>query len=201
MHARTHARARARTHTLIGGVSIGTVRYQWLDEHFSASEYVQDWTPFEHPQLGPVEIGGLDTKRCIQNPPPALLEEECAKNTAFSLALLGSLPAVSAELTAEPLTVSGQSVGAGGGFAVRLTLHLVNVGFLPTYGTARAVEMKAVRAHGLASLRLPDGVSLLHGEHMVEVAHLTGRSSAFDSESTVTVSSYGASPANTHEAT
>ena len=76
--------------------------YAWLDKHF-AGEYVQDWTGFEHPQLGAVEIGGLDTKKCIQNPPPSLLEAECAKNTAFTLALFGSLPAVTAVLTTEPL--------------------------------------------------------------------------------------------------
>ena len=39
--------------------------YAWLDKHF-AGEYVQDWTEFEHPQLGAVEIGGLDTKKCIR---------------------------------------------------------------------------------------------------------------------------------------
>ena len=38
-----------------------------------------------------------------ENPPPSLLEAECAKNTAFTLALFGSLPAVTAVLTTEPL--------------------------------------------------------------------------------------------------
>lgn len=52
------------------------------------SRYIQDWTPFEHPQLGQVEIGGVDNKWCLQNPPPELLEAEIAKNTGSQFCVL-----------------------------------------------------------------------------------------------------------------
>ena len=83
---------------------------------------------------------------------------------------------------------------------VRITWLLRNTGFLPTYGAQRGIDTKAVREHGIATLRLGDGVQLVHGDRMVEVPHLSGRASAYDSESPV-ASSYSASPANTHEAT
>ena len=104
--------------------------YKWLDENppsdadrlvGATDTFVQPWTVFDHPQLGPVEIGGLDSKRCVQNPPASLLEVECEKNTAFSLALLGSLPSVTSAVGAEALTEEG---------AARVTLTLSNAGFL-----------------------------------------------------------------------
>lgn len=191
---------------------------------------MQDWTEYDHPQLGKVEIGGLDTKRCIQNPPPALLEKECEKNTAFSLALLGSLPAVEANLSAQPLSheqvrpsitwhnyatwspIDSSLINLtrcmrricnlqeGGDGALRVTLQLRNTGFLPTYGAQRGIATKAVREHGIATLNMGNSLTLVYGDRIVEVPHLSGRASAFDSESPV-ASSYGASPANTHEIT
>ena len=59
--------------------------HMYLDTNFPG-RYIKEWEPFDHPQLGPVEIGGLDSKWCLQNPPPELLEAECEKNTAFALA-------------------------------------------------------------------------------------------------------------------
>jgi hypothetical protein len=83
---------------------------------------------------------------------------------------------------------------------VRVTLQLRNTGFLPTYGAQRGIETKAIREHGIAKLSVGNGLALVYGSSMVEVPHLSGRASAFDSESPV-ASSYGASPANTHETT
>ena len=35
---------------------------QWCDANLPAGSYFADWTPFEHPQLGSVEIGGWSYK-------------------------------------------------------------------------------------------------------------------------------------------
>ena len=44
------------------------------------------WTPFEHPQLGPVEIGGWKRMFTFRNPPPArYLEEMARSNCRFTL--------------------------------------------------------------------------------------------------------------------
>lgn len=58
--------------------------YKFLDSKYPG-EYVHEWTPFEHPQLGPIEIGGIDSKWVFQNPPPDLLAAETEKNTSFAL--------------------------------------------------------------------------------------------------------------------
>ena len=71
----------------------------WLREHSPEDElavlkladelgegYV-DWYPFEHPQLGPVEIGGWDLVRFWFNPPLSRLEEEVKPHADFAVYL------------------------------------------------------------------------------------------------------------------
>ena len=95
------------------------------------------------------------SKWCIQNPPPELLEAECEKNTAFSLALLGALPVVKvASATATP-------VGAG---ASKITILFRNEGFLATSGSNQAITSKAIRAKAIASVALAAGQAFVMGE-------------------------------------
>ena len=51
------------------------------------------WTPFEHPQLGPVEIGGWKRMYTFRNPPPAIyLEEMAAANCVYVAPCRGRTP-------------------------------------------------------------------------------------------------------------
>jgi murein tripeptide amidase MpaA len=50
---------------------------KWSDEVLGGRGYV-DWYPFEHPQLGRVELGGWDMLYAWRNPPPEFLEKEVA---------------------------------------------------------------------------------------------------------------------------
>ena len=50
---------------------------KWSDEALGGRGYV-DWYPFEHPQLGKVELGGWDMLYAWRNPPPEFLEQEVA---------------------------------------------------------------------------------------------------------------------------
>ena len=45
----------------------------WCEDNLPAGSFWQDWTPFEHPQLGHVEIGGWKWKELSQNPPAVML--------------------------------------------------------------------------------------------------------------------------------
>jgi hypothetical protein len=45
----------------------------WCEDKLPAGSFWQDWTPFDHPQLGPVEIGGWKWKNLSQNPPTVML--------------------------------------------------------------------------------------------------------------------------------
>lgn len=40
---------------------------QWCDENLPSGSYYADWTPFEHPQLGTVEIGGWRYKFVVSS--------------------------------------------------------------------------------------------------------------------------------------
>ena len=51
---------------------------KWNDEALDGKGTV-DWYPFEHPDLGPVELGGWDTFVTWRNPPYHLLEKEVAR--------------------------------------------------------------------------------------------------------------------------
>ena len=57
---------------------------KWNDKELSAQGFVP-WYEFNHPQLGPVEIGGWNSKFTLVNPPPQYLEAECHKNCLFTL--------------------------------------------------------------------------------------------------------------------
>ena len=120
----------------------------WLREHSPEDElavlkladelgegYV-DWYPFEHPQLGPVEIGGWDLVRFWFNPPLSRLEEEVTPHADLAVYLALVSPRL------EIRSFESEPVADG---AFRLRLVLENAGWLPTNVTERALERKAVR--------------------------------------------------------
>ncbi|MBX2798280.1 MAG: hypothetical protein KTR31_11440 [Myxococcales bacterium] len=118
------------------------------------------WRPFEHPQLGPVEIGGIDYQRTVRNPPEALLAEECQRGFTVADRLRRALPQVHATLTATPLD----------GDTHRIQLVLENQGALPTSSLEHAVAIGTsppVRAE-------LTGAEILQGEPLVELPHLEG---------------------------
>lgn len=95
-----------------------------VDAFAREAEGVAPWRPFDHPQLGAVEVGGLDLARTLHNPPLRLLPEECARGHAVADRLLRALPDVHAELRVTPLADGLR----------RVELRLENRGHLPTTG-------------------------------------------------------------------
>lgn len=64
----------------------------------------QPWTPFEHPQLGEVEIGGW-RKFGSNNPPPDVLPEQVRRNVDFALLQATHMPQLEiAEVEVEDLS-------------------------------------------------------------------------------------------------
>ena len=123
------------------------------------------WQPFEHPQLGRVEIGGWKTKFTYQNPPPKYLEAECEKLTRFALAHASCAPRLEAELKVEALSDGLRKV----------VLEVDNSGYLSTNVTRIAVDKKVARPVK-AEIKLPEGAELVSGEREVDLGHLAGRS-------------------------
>ena len=66
----------------------------WSDEQLNGEGFV-DWYAYDHPQLGPVELGGWNTAYCWRNPPPHLLEKEVAPHADWAIwhILISPLPA------------------------------------------------------------------------------------------------------------
>jgi hypothetical protein len=98
-----------------------------------------DWTPFTHPTLGQVEIGGF-LPYATTNPPAEEVAEMGAKHGEFLVKLAGMLPRV---------RIAGTEVEAHGGGVFTVTVHVQNEGFLPTSlqqgGTSRAVHPTLVQ--------------------------------------------------------
>ncbi|MBP7691165.1 MAG: hypothetical protein KA764_04580 [Anaerolineales bacterium] len=137
---------------------------KWNDEVLAGRGFVR-WYPFDHPQLGPVELGGWDLEYAFRNPPPHLLEKEIAPHADFIIwhALISPL----LEFQAVTVTPVGEGV-----YRVRAVVE--NTGWLSTAITARAVEKKLVRPLEL-ELTLPAGAALVSGERKVEAGQLAGR--------------------------
>ena len=147
--------------------------YRWLEQKYPGV-YVHDWEKVTHPQLGEVEVGGLEQagRGAVQNPPPDLLAAEVEKVTDYSLALLATLPDVRVTHAAAQPTAPGQW---------RVVVELSNCGYLGTSCTAQALRVAAVRPHGTVSLALGPGQRLVHGQSVLETPHLSGRAVHYDS--------------------
>ena len=137
---------------------------RWSDEALDGRGYV-DWYPFEHPELGPVEIGGWDEQYAFRNPPPALLERELDRFPRWLVWHLAIAPKLELrEATASPL----------GDGAYRLRVVVQNSGWLPTYVTKQALRKEVVRGV-ICELALPAGASLETGQVRTELGQLEGR--------------------------
>ena len=138
----------------------------WLEENCDEPPLVA-WYSFEHPQLGPVEIGGYDRMYTWRNPPRSLVGEEAERNTSFALSLADMAPRMTVHtLALDRLTDEGD---------YRLRLIIENSGFLPTYTSAQGRNRRAARPVRV-ELGLPEGVSLTSGQAKSELGPLEGRS-------------------------
>ncbi|MEZ4572932.1 MAG: M14 family metallopeptidase [Thermomicrobiales bacterium] len=132
---------------------------------------VTPWHPFEHPQLGEVELGGLEIKFGLLNPPGPLLARELERAVPFAVGAMGTAPRFR-------LIDSGAEQIAAGAF--RVWTIIGNDGFLPTSGSERHRTSGAGRPL-IARISLPDGAELLPGSQPLtqELEHLAGRVSQY----------------------
>lgn len=144
---------------------------RWSDAHCGGQAHV-DWRPFEHPELGPVEIGGWDRMNFWRNPPPALREREVARFPVWLETLALALPRlVVLAATAEPLGA------ADGATHWRVRLDVANAGYLSAAVTRRALEREQVRPL-LFDIELPAGATLRGGRAREEGPQLEGHAAS-----------------------
>ena len=72
---------------------------QEFNDHLMAGEMFVDWTPFEHPQFGPVEIGGWKPFD-VRSTPGWMLPETLHRNAMFVVWTAMQLPRVTVEVVA-----------------------------------------------------------------------------------------------------
>jgi hypothetical protein len=135
---------------------------QMLQKFAEEPDNIEPWRAFEHPQLGEVEIGGIEYLRTIRNPPADLLAGECMEAFKMAERARRALPEVSAEVEVTEL----------GGGAHRVRLLLENRGFLPTSGLGRGESVGASPAVS-ARLRVAEGVSADESTER-QIDHLDG---------------------------
>ena len=135
---------------------------RWADEHAPA-EFVP-WYPFEHPQLGPVELGGWPYLGIWTNPPPSRLAEEVAHHAEFAVAQAMAAPCLE--------IVHTNAIDLGGG-AWRVEAGVANTGWLPTNISVRAANANLVRP--VVAEVAGDGVSVVGGPARVQLGQLAGR--------------------------
>lgn len=138
---------------------------RWNDEEMNGEAFI-DWRPFEHPQLGPVEIGGWNSKLYRENAPLTYLPEMCEKHSRWTLSMASLCP----YLTIPYLAVEPQGKGVS-----RIVVVVDNGGFLPTYTSRKALERKDVRPIEV-ELAVAQDVEIVTGRRWQEVGHLEGRS-------------------------
>ena len=120
------------------------------------------WKAAKHPQLGDVDVGGLDPRFSIWNPPEGPIVDEIArKHAAVFFRMLALLPRLHVEATRSAL-----------GACTLIELKIENHGGLPTSGPAVAKELahnEALRAVVVDAARARDGsvrvIGHLGGHH------------------------------------
>ena len=163
-------------------------QHRFNDEELGG-RYFSDWTAFDHPRLGAVEIGGWHSKFWGQNPPPEFLEAETGQQLPWIWYLAEQSPLI---------TVSDPVVTALGDGTFRVEATVTNTGFLPTSLTDRGavgrersdgrIDRQVVRSPAV-TLTHP-GLELVEGTDRTVIPHLAGSNpfleAATESSHTVT---------------
>lgn len=112
----------------------GLAGQYYFDDYLEFGDQFIEWTPFDHPQYGKVELGGW--KKTQGRVPPRFMNEELShRNMAFTLYQADEMPLMkTGETSVEPL----------GGGVFRVRVELANPKVVPTI-MAKAAANNVVR--------------------------------------------------------
>lgn len=133
---------------------------KWIKENVG-EDAIKPWTPFNHPQLGEVEIGGFNRKFIHQNPPCKYLLQEVEKTTQFMIENAYALPKIKFE------SAKAEPVGEG---IYKLEAVLANTGYMPTYLTESAKRQKIDQPVQI----IVEGAEVVEGKAVVSAGDLEG---------------------------
>lgn len=136
---------------------------KWADS-VVGKEGFKTWEPFDHPQLGEVEIGGWKRKFILNNPPPRLLEGEIENDMMFGIEIAKMLPLIK---------ISSVSVSEDGNGLHNVSALIENTGFFPTNLTEQAKLLGRAKT-ARAKIKIISGAELV-GSPKRDLGHLEGR--------------------------
>ncbi len=135
------------------------------DRRHNQGRCIRPWVPFDHPQLGPVEVGGVDPRFGLWNPPTSYLAEVCRAQAAVVLRVAAMAPR---------LCLAKPCVTDLGGGRSRIQIAVENHGYLPTCGLESARELPW--NEGLTAVCRPQGDIAIEapGQPYIDIGHLDG---------------------------
>jgi hypothetical protein len=107
----------------------------FFDKYLEFGDEFLEWKPFDHPQFGKIEMGGVWKKYQGRVPPRFMNEELCHRNMAFSLYQADEMPLI---------RMGGTSVEKVGGDVYRVFVDITNPKVVPTV-LAKAAQTGVVR--------------------------------------------------------
>ena len=108
------------------------VKLAWWDRDENNGRCFPAWRPFDHPQLGRVELGGVDPRVGIWNPPLHELPSLCISQAQVFLRVAALAPR---------LRIGRIERSPVGGGMTRVDVELFNDGYLGTYGLPSAKKL------------------------------------------------------------
>ncbi|MFT7578884.1 MAG: hypothetical protein ACI9MR_000546 [Myxococcota bacterium] len=131
-----------------------------FDREHNAGRLFVPWVPVEHPQLGPVEVGGVDPRVGLWNPPYEEIGGVCDAQSAIFLRVAAMCPQV-----AVATSVSDTGV---------VEVSVQNTGYMPTYGLPSAKPLPFNEPLWV-ECAVEDGLTLVDPtQSRLDVGHLEG---------------------------
>ncbi len=119
------------------------------DESGNGGNGFREWTTFEHPELGTVEIGGFHPKFFAQNPPADQLESWARNQALFNLEMAYALPQIEwGDVDVRQIATSGDSA------TYEVSVSWRNTGALPT--ALRQAQLVKIVQEDRAQLRFDE---------------------------------------------
>jgi hypothetical protein len=151
-----------------------TEMLRWNDEELDGRIFI-NWKPYDHPQLGRVEIGGFLRK--VYDPnyksytnvmcwPGPEFEDFLEKHTKWNLYLISQSPYV--RIT--EVKLHHEDAGY-----IKISAGIQNQGFLPTNVTQQAIKNQTAKPVKV-TLSL-EGAEMVMGKEVVDLGHLPGHTS------------------------
>ena len=126
------------------------------DEEYEGKEFT-NWKPYQHPQLGEVEIGGWNPKFFSQNGPAAQMEKWVKNEALFNMELLKHLP----ELQWDNIEVKKIKAYKQDSTDYQIKVSYRNVGKLPT--ALRQADLVKIVRQDQVKISLPK--EAVEGDH------------------------------------